>query len=126
MRPATVGGLAALASLPVHLLVPHGASVTLAALVLAAVAAIYVGFALVDARRKVVVTEIAVASVFLAAAAGGVWLTQWLIPVAYVGHAGWDVAHHRGVHTAMPRWYIPFCAVFDVVFAVGLTAIWRR
>lgn len=49
---------------------------------------------------------------------------RWAIPLACVLHGAWDVAHHRLVDTAMPRWNIPFCAVFDGVFAAGLVAAW--
>ena len=72
------------------------------------VAGIYVGFALQDGRVAVLAIEAAVAGAFV-----GLWVSAWAVPVAYVLHGFWDVAHHRHVATAMPTWYIPFCAVFD-------------
>jgi hypothetical protein len=36
------------------------------------------------------------------------------------------VAHRERVPTRMPRWYVPFCAVFDWVYAAGLLGIWWK
>ena len=123
-RPATIGAVLALSSLPAHLLLPVSASHEAAAVVLTLVAGIYVGFALQDGRAGAIITEGVVASGFIAAALAGLWVSVWAIPAAYVLHGLWDVAHHRTVTTAMPGWYVPFCAVFDWVFAAGLAAIW--
>lgn len=122
--PARIGGLFALATLPVHLLLTQAASHHLAAVVLGVVAGIYVGFALQDGRLRVLALEASVAMLFVAAALAGLWTSAWLIPAAYVAHGLWDMAHHRHVSTAMPAWYVPLCAVYDWIFAAGLTAIW--
>ena len=121
-----LGGGLAFASLPLHALLPHRLSVVLAALMLAAIGAIYVGFALRDGRTRAMATEVIVAALFFAAAAMGLTVDPWVIPVACFVHGLWDAAHHRHVDTAMPRWYIPFCALYDWVFAAGLTLIWLR
>lgn len=121
-----LGGWLALATLPLHALLPQRLSVVLAALMLAAIGAIYVGFALRDGRTRAMATEIIVAALFLGAAAIGLTVDPWVIPAAYFAHGLWDAAHHRHVDTAMPRWYIPFCALYDWVFAAGLTLIWLR
>jgi len=123
---AVLGGGMALATLPLHALLPHRLSVELAALMLAAIGAIYIGFALRDGRAKAMTTEIIVAVLFLAAAAIGLTVQPWAIPAAYFAHGLWDAAHHHHVDTAMPRWYIPFCALYDWVFAAGLMLIWLR
>lgn len=121
-----VGAAMALATLPLHALLPHRLSVELAALMLAAIGAIYIGFALRDGRSSAMTTEITVAVLFLAAAAIGLAVQPWAIPAAYFAHGLWDAAHHRHVDTAMPRWYIPFCAIYDWVFTAGLALIWLR
>jgi hypothetical protein len=123
-HPARIGAIFAVASLPLHWWLPLPASQQLAALVLGLVAGIYVGFAVVDGRLATFGIEAAVAAAFLAAAVAGLWVSPWLVPAAYAVHGLWDMAHHRHVSTAMPRWYIPFCAVFDWTFAAGLAAIW--
>jgi uncharacterized protein (DUF697 family) len=121
-----LGGGLALATLPLHAVLPHQMSVALAALMLAAIGAIYVGFALRDGRTRAIATEIIVAALFFVAATIGLTVDPWAIPVACFAHGVWDAAHHRHVDTAMPRWYIPFCALYDWVFAAGLALIWLR
>ena len=123
-RPGSAGAGLSLATLPVHIVIPHAASVQLAALVLGLVAGVYVGLALNDGRSSRLAVEAGVAAGFLAAALAGVLAWSWAIPLAYVFHGLWDFAHHRLVDTAIPRWYIPFCALFDWVFAACLTAAW--
>ena len=123
-RPGRSGAMLASASLPLHLILSPDASTALAALVLALIAGVYVGFALRDGRTGVIATEILVAVGFAGAAMAGLVVSAWAIPTAYALHGAWDVAHHRHVGTAMPRWYVPFCAVFDWVFAIGLSAVW--
>ncbi|TFU03135.1 hypothetical protein EUV02_08035 [Polymorphobacter arshaanensis] len=128
-RPATagtIGAVLALATLPLHLLVTHATSVVLAALAVSAVGAIYIGFALRDGRGRNIGIECVVGMLFFAAGALGLLVTPWAIPAAFVAHGLWDAAHHRLVDTQMPRWYIPFCAVYDFVFTAGLTLIWWR
>jgi hypothetical protein len=123
-HPARIGAGLALASLPGHLVLTSTASHQLAAVVLVLVAGIYVGFALQDGRARSLAVEASVALGFTAAALAGLWVSAWTIPAAYALHGLWDLAHHRHIATAMPAWYVPFCAVFDWVFAVGLVAVW--
>lgn len=48
----------------------------------------------------------------------GLWVAPALIGVGLVLHAVWDLLHRpRGIQTAIPRWYPPFCAAFDFLFA---------
>lgn len=123
-HPGKVGAGLALASLPVHFLIPAAASHELAAVLLAMVAGIYVGFAVQDGRASALRTEGLVALAFVAAALIGLWVTVWAVPAAYALHGLWDLAHHRRITTAMPAWYVPFCAVYDWIFAAGLLVAW--
>lgn len=119
-----IGGLLALLSLPVHIVLSTVVSRQLAAVTLALIAGIYVGFAVQDGRARIITTEALVAAGFATSAFVGLWVTAWAIPTAFALHGIWDVAHHRHVTTRMPRWYVPFCAVYDWVFVAGLSAIW--
>ena len=124
LRSGLIGAGLSLASLPVHFVIVHALSVEIAALVLALVAGIYVGFAVQDGRVSNLIVEGIVAIAFIGAALAGLVAFAWAIPLAYALHGVWDMAHHRLVDTALPRWYVPFCAVFDWVFAAGLAAAW--
>ena len=117
----------AVLSLPLHLVVPAETSVVLASLTLALIAGVYLGFAFSDGRLSVMLTELFVALAFTAAALAGAMSWPVWIAVALGAHGLWDWAHHRErVPTHMPRWYVPFCAVFDWVYAAGLLGIWWK
>lgn len=123
-RPWLTGSLLAVVTLPLHLPVSHAESVLTAALVLTLIAGIYIGFALMDGRIRWLIVEAIVAMLFVSAAVTGVQHWQWTIPIAYAVHGCWDWAHHRTIKTKLPRWYIPFCAIYDWVAAAGLALIW--
>jgi uncharacterized protein DUF6010 len=85
---------------------------------LAAIVAIYLGFAFMDGRPSIVVLEGAVATGFLVLAFLGLWQAPAFIAAGLFLHAFWDLVHQpRGITTRLPRWYPPFCAAFDFVFA---------
>ena len=123
----SVGGLLALASLPLHVAITRWHSVELAAVTLAAVGAIYAGFGLQRGSVPQASGEVAVALVFIATALAGMWSVPLLIPAAFAAHGAWDMLHHADSRlVTVPRWYPPFCAVYDWTFAAGLTAVWLR
>jgi hypothetical protein len=96
----------------------------LLAIQLAAIGAIYAGFALVDVRLSVQVTEIVGALVFFAVSAVGLWFSPLVLALAYLAHGAWDTVHHLGaVSTAIPRWYPSFCLGYDWLVAAY---IWNR
>ncbi|MEU4642848.1 hypothetical protein [Micromonospora sp. NPDC023814] len=47
-------------------------------------------------------------------------LAGWLVAAGWLGHAAWDVVHHRA-NRVVPRGYAEWCAVFDTV--VGLSVV---
>jgi hypothetical protein len=95
---------------------------TVYALGLAAIAAVYVGFAVADGRPRVIVIECLVAAVFVVLASVSVTATAWILVVGYAGHGVkdfWQERHHFVVNT---RWWPPFCACVDWVVALVLIA----
>ncbi len=123
----TIGGAFALASLPLHVWLTRGASIELAAVSLAAIGAVYAGFGLQGGTRRQAGGEVAVALAFVAVSLTGLWVSPWAIPAAFAAHGFWDLAHHdHATLVAVPRWYPPFCAVYDCIFAAGLTIVWQR
>lgn len=88
------------------------------------VAAVYLGFAVMDRRGGVLVLQAVVSLVFVAAAVVGVWRSAPLVlAAAYLAHALWDWLHHtRALGTHVERWYPPFCARVDVLIAGYLLA----
>ncbi len=90
------------------------------ALGLAAIAAIYIGFAVADGRRTVLAVEIAVASVFVILAAAAVTGQAWLLVLGFAGHGLKDLWQHRSQFVARTRWWPPFCLVVDLVVALAI------
>jgi len=88
------------------------------AVALALIAAIYLGFALMDGRISIAILEWSVGTVFVVLALLGLWQAPVLMAVGLILHGCWDIAHRpRGVTTKLPAWYPPFCAAYDFVFA---------
>jgi hypothetical protein len=119
-----IGAVMAAAVIAPVTLFDRDRALDLLAIQLAAIGAVYAGFALVDVRFSVQVTEIAVALAFFAVSAVGLWFSPLVLALAYVAHGAWDTAHHLGaVSTAIPRWYPSFCLGYDWLVAAY---IWNR
>jgi hypothetical protein len=90
---------------------------TVYALGLALIASIYIGFAVADGRRRVIVAESAVATVFIVIAAASITGSPWLLVLGFAGHGLKDAWQHRRQFVANTKWWPPFCAVIDWVVA---------
>ena len=126
-----IGAQLAVATIPLHLLLTKTQSEQFAAVLLAVIGAIYIGFGQQQGSRRQIATELTAAIVFIAAALAAIWSTPWIIPFAYVVHGIWNYAHLQGLKLAslyskfvIPAWYPPFCAVYDWVAVVSLAVIW--
>ena len=90
---------------------------------LALIAAVYVGFAVADGRRTIIVVECCVAALFVLIAAAGVTGTAWLLVLGFAGHGLKDLWQHRSHYVANTRWWPPFCLVVDWVVAAALVGL---
>jgi hypothetical protein len=90
---------------------------TVHALMIALIAAVYVGFAVSDGRTNVIATEIVVVVAFFIAAAIAVTVTPWLLVAIYLGHGAKDLWQHRKQFVRGTRWWPPFCFAVDVTVA---------
>lgn len=125
LLPAIWGLVFAAGTIVVHLFFGRDVSILVAAMLMAMIASVYVGFAIIDGRASTIAVEAVMAMAFGFAALGGVLVTPWFLVAALVGHAAWDTLHHRpGLLAATPRWYVPYCAVYDGVAALGLALLW--
>jgi hypothetical protein len=127
-RPVLTGIAVGAASLLPHAFLAPEASLGFAAILIALIAGIYFGFAVVNGSGRDQMVEFNVTSLF--AVAGLLGLLYWplLLPIAYFAHAGWDLAHHNRARlplVTIPRWYVPWCVVIDVIVGAGLLVIWR-
>lgn len=88
---------------------------------LAMIASVYVGFAVADGRRAVIVVEVLVAFAFVVCATLAMSRFPWLIVIGLVAHGLKDLWQHRTQFVEGTRWWPPFCLVVDAV-AAALTA----
>ena len=81
------------------------------------IAAIYVGFAVADGRRRIIAVEVGVATFFIILALVAIDLSPWLVAAGLLGHGMKDLWQHRTHFVANTHWWPPFCLVVDVVAA---------
>ena len=94
--------------------------------VVMAVASYYLAFAVVDGRNGVMLSEVAIAAVFIAGAVAGFKLNPWIAVVALAGHGVMDGFHHLLVHNAgVPQAWPGFCMSFDVTAALIVAWLMR-
>ncbi len=127
-RPVLTGIAVGIATLVPHAFLSPDASVGYAAIVIALIAGIYFGFAVMNGSPRDQLVEFNVAGLFTLAGVLGLLVWPALLPLAYFAHAAWDFAHHDRMHlplVAIPAWYVPWCVVIDVIVGTGLIVIWR-
>jgi len=99
---------------------------TVYAISLALIAAVYIGFAVADGRRKVVAAEVSVATVFVLVAAVAVTGSLWVAVAGLVGHGAKELWQHRTGFVNNARWWPPFCLTGDwvaaAIVAIAITA----
>jgi hypothetical protein len=93
------------------------------ALLLPAIAAVYVGFAVADGRPRVIAVEAAIAATFVLVAALSLVGPAWLLVAGYVGHGLKDFWQERHQFVANTRWWPPFCAAVDWLVAGALIVL---
>lgn len=122
--PVKTGFVLGVLPLPIHYFLPLPLSHELAALSVVLIAGVYLGYAFMDERLKVMLIELTISFIFFAGAWIGINGFPILIILALFLHGIWDLLHHNLIDTKMPRWYIPLCAVFDWITALALAVIW--
>lgn len=116
--PGALAGLVFLIFAPLHFFVPLEASIALSGVTLALIGGAYIGFAATATRARIFWFELMTAMGFGLVAVLGIWVHWIFLPLGLALHAGWDHLHHRpGFGAAVPKWYIPFCVVFDLLAA---------
>lgn len=93
---------------------------TVYAVGLSVIAAVYIGFAVADGRRHVVIVESAVALVFVVVSCMAIAGTPWLLVAGLAAHGLKDLWQHRVHFVANTRWWPPYCAAVDFVAAAIL------
>lgn len=116
--PGVLAGLVFLGFAPLHLFLPQEASIIVAGVTLALIGGAYIGFAANADNARIFWMELMTAMAFGVVAALGIWVHWVFLPIGLALHAGWDLLHHnRDFGASVPRWYIPFCVIVDLLIA---------
>ena len=90
---------------------------TVYALGLVLIAAVYIGFAVADGRKKVIAVEVSVTTVFVLVGAVAVIGSPWVAVAGLIGHGAKDLWQHRTGFVNNTRWWPPFCCTVDWIAA---------
>lgn len=113
-------------TLTLAVLLPKQTALELLALFLTFIAGIYGGFALLDKRPREFVIETLGLLITFALAGAALWSSPVYLAIGYFFHGAWDALHHpKGIQTAIPRGYAPFCMLFDLVVGAFTLYWWR-
>ena len=127
MKASLAGAFLAGCTVSLIMDLPRAKAIVLLAIVLGALAAVYVGAALATGRTPQRLVEGLAAGAFVALATLGVWRSPLFLVVGYLAHGLWDLAHHQqGIPTRVTAWWPPFCLVYDWVMAGAICLQWLR
>ena len=127
-RPILTAVLVGVGSLAPHFFLSAQASLGFSAVLIGLIAGIYFGFAVTRGSPRDQFVEFSVSGAFAVAGIFGLLVAPIILPLAYFGHALWDLAHHNRWKlplVSIPQWYVPWCVVIDVIVGVGLLLLWR-
>jgi hypothetical protein len=104
----------------------HHDALVFDAVLLAAIAWVYIGFAIAAGGLRSIGVQMVAGAVFLSVAyCGVIWDSPRMLGVGCLAHGLWDCMHHDGHGpTGVRVWYPPSCAVADLILAVPLLAGW--
>ena len=93
---------------------------------LAAIAGVYLGFAVADGRTSAIAIQaVSMLAFVLVAYIGITEDSKALIGAGWIAHGFWDAIHHEHHGpTEVKTWYPPFCATADFVVGIPLVVGW--
>ena len=127
-RPILTAVLVGVGSLAPHFFLSAQASLGFSAVLIGLIAGIYFGFAVTRGSPRDQFVEFNVSGAFAVAGMIGLLVAPIVLPLAYFGHALWDLAHHNRWKlplVSIPQWYVPWCVIIDVIVGAGLLLLWR-
>ncbi len=122
-NPAMAGMVLAVPTIAVYVALPGRLAAVGAALLVVAVAAVYLGFAFAEGTPIRIAIEFVGLAVFGSAALIGFDGPNCLIPTTLALHAVWDWIHHPRALGGAPTWFPTACASFDLPVAAAIA--WR-
>ncbi len=88
-------------------------------LIMAAVAVAFVPFPLERGNMEGTLHEAFAAAFFIVLVVLSLRISHWILPLAFAGHAGWDLFYLLGfVSTDKPLWLVQLCVPYDGLVAI--------
>lgn len=95
--------------------------------VMIVIASYYALFAVIGASNQVLVIELLVGGVFLAASIAGFRSSLWIVVLALAAHGIFDAVHPQlYANPGVPVWWPRFCLAYDVAAAACLAVLLMR
>ena len=117
-RATFFGLVCAMGNIGLVSLLPKPRGFELLTIQFAAIAAVYLGSALLSDQKIDLIIEIAGITVFLLFTLLGLWVNPSFLIVGYFLHGVWDLIHHpEGIRTKVVHWWPPFCVTYDWIIA---------
>ena len=127
MNASLAGAFLTCCTLGLIMGLPRSKAFVLLAIVLGALAGVYMGAALATGRTAQRVMEGVATGAFVALATLGIWRSPLFLIIGYLAHGLWDLAHHqKRIPMRIPAWWPPFCLVYDWVLAGAICLWWLR
>ena len=94
---------------------------------LAIIAAIYIGFALAERHAGNLLIEVAFAGAIIVVVFIGLQHSSYWLAAGLAAHGVWDLLHHHSRPVLgtreVPRWYPPACLAYDFPLAVFVALV---
>jgi len=122
-----IGFILAVTTIVVHQSLDGTKGLELTSFLMIMIGAVYFGFALMSHHKQAAAIEIVVAILFVLIGIFGLWFSPWLLVAGLFLHGVWDLVHHNNTYLVeIPKWYIPFCATYDMTMAlyIGYTLLY--
>lgn len=127
--PTALGVAATTASLAVIAPVPHHVQTVITAWGVLTAAVIYLAWGTargeLTGRRWLTIETagvLAFGALAITATATDPQAARYVLAAGWLGHAAWDVAHHRA-DRVVPRWYAELCLICDLIVATSLLLV---
>ncbi len=107
---------------------PKQEGLVLAAIVLACIGAIYLGFAIGEGKLRELLVQGAFIIFIFATLLIGLLFNPFFLAAGYFAHGFWDLIHHsrfRIVNTKVPELYIHACMLYDWTVGAFIVVWWK-